>query len=141
MWGDVMRRASLPALVATLALACGSEVVVEGPRDDDGPSPPTPIGGNGPQPAPIGGGGATSTSTGPGVPSMKLCGAGHPPCPPSEYCDLVSDNCTGQGSCQLGPDGCDDDCPGVCGCDGQIYCNACIAQSNGTDVASSDLCL
>ncbi len=40
----------------------------------------------------------------------------------------------------LAPTGCDDDCPGVCGCDGQFYCNACNAQQAGTDVSDSDAC-
>ncbi len=31
-------------------------------------------------------------------------------------------------------DGCQMDCPGVVGCDGKTYCNACIARTKGIRV-------
>ena len=35
---------------------------------------------------------------------------------------------------------CQRDCPGVCGCDGNFYCNACIANSKGISVDYSGSC-
>lgn len=35
---------------------------------------------------------------------------------------------------------CQQDCPGVCGCDGQTYCNECIANSKGITVVSNGPC-
>ena len=61
------------------------------------------------------------------------CGPGQPPCPPDEYCDVPGDMCDTTGTCMNRPTACDDDCPGVCGCDGMMYCNVCTAQQNGTD--------
>ncbi len=61
------------------------------------------------------------------------------PCPPGFYCAYPG-ACGGTGTCQPAPDGCTDDCPGVCGCDGRDYCNACSAQQNGSDVAHDGSC-
>ncbi|AKT39271.1 uncharacterized protein CMC5_034190 [Chondromyces crocatus] len=44
------------------------------------------------------------------------------------------------GLCEPRPKGCDDDCPGVCGCDGKFYCNSCYAQSAGMDVSPGTTC-
>lgn len=35
---------------------------------------------------------------------------------------------------------CVQDCPGVCGCDGETYCNTCIANSQGIAVVSNVPC-
>ncbi|MCL4815012.1 MAG: hypothetical protein HND27_10250 [Bacteroidetes bacterium] len=35
---------------------------------------------------------------------------------------------------------CSQDCPGVCGCNGQTYCNECIANSNGIKVIKKEPC-
>ena len=35
---------------------------------------------------------------------------------------------------------CQQDCPGVCGCDGKTYCNECIANSKGISVVSFSPC-
>jgi len=35
---------------------------------------------------------------------------------------------------------CTQDCPGVCGCDGETYCNECIANSVGISVVSHSPC-
>jgi len=77
---------------------------------------------------------ATGTPTGP--PTNLPCGVGQPPCPPYEYCEIPGDVCDAQGTCATKPTTCDDDCPGVCGCDGNDYCNECVAKANGTDVVS-----
>ena len=36
---------------------------------------------------------------------------------------------------------CDADCPGVCSCNGQFFCNACGANAAGLDVSSKVDCL
>ena len=35
---------------------------------------------------------------------------------------------------------CVQDCPGVCGCDGQTYCNECIANSQGIAIVANTPC-
>lgn len=35
---------------------------------------------------------------------------------------------------------CLQDCPGVCGCDGNTYCNECIANSKGIRVVADEPC-
>ncbi|KYF60369.1 hypothetical protein BE08_37780, partial [Sorangium cellulosum] len=61
-----------------------------------------------------------------------------------EYCDFPDDSCgtfDTVGQCAVRPGGCPEDCPGVCGCDGNFYCNACSAQQAGVDVSTSIACL
>lgn len=45
------------------------------------------------------------------------------------------------GTCEATPQGCPEDCPGVCGCDGQKYCNQCDAHAKGVSVSSDVSCL
>lgn len=87
------------------------------------------------------GGSASSTSSG-GTPlacggrSGGICGA-------EEFCDFPDDSCgtfDTIGRCLPLPGGCPEDCPGVCGCDQQFYCNACAAQQAGVDVSTSTSC-
>lgn len=60
---------------------------------------------------------------------------GETTCGAEEYCDYADDcGAAGGGTCMERPIICTADCPGVCGCDGRIYCNACIAASMGIDV-------
>jgi hypothetical protein len=58
-------------------------------------------------------------------------------CGPTFFCDFDPNAMCGaadaQGVCRPRPSICPADCPGVCGCDGRFYCNACTAQSMGTD--------
>ena len=63
-------------------------------------------------------------------------------CPDGRYCDLP-DGCgfpDATGVCKDKPSGCFADCPGVCGCDGKFYCNACMANEQGVDVSTGDSC-
>ncbi|MEZ4442997.1 MAG: Kazal-type serine protease inhibitor domain-containing protein [Polyangiaceae bacterium] len=66
------------------------------------------------------------------------------PCAFGEFCYYApGDGCgfdDGTGICQTLPQGCTEDCPGVCGCDGQDYCNECQANAMGVSVASSGAC-
>ena len=43
------------------------------------------------------------------------------------------------GTCKPKPEGCFTDCPGVCACDGQTYCNECEANKAGADVDPTQL--
>lgn len=64
------------------------------------------------------------------------CSAESETCDRTEYCDW--DGTCGApgtpGTCEPRPEVCTADCPGVCGCDGEFYCNACVAASAGVDV-------
>ena len=63
-------------------------------------------------------------------------------CPDNQYCDY-DQGCgfaDGTGNCRPRPEVCQDDCPGVCGCDGQEYCNACVAAAAGVDVLRDGAC-
>lgn len=66
------------------------------------------------------------------------CGPEHA-CASDQYCEGDDTSC-GEGTCKPRPSGCPEDCPGVCGCDGADYCNACDARANGTDVARDAPC-
>src|SRR5262249_56328374 len=68
-------------------------------------------------------------------------------CGINSFCDFSAPTCgLAQGSfaagiCQPRPQLCPLDCPGVCGCNGQFYCNACLAHVAGTDDSSDRSCL
>jgi hypothetical protein len=66
-------------------------------------------------------------------------------CDKDAYCDFEPGDMCGagkgaEGVCRPRPTNCPADCPGVCGCDGKFYCNACGAHSDGVDDTSSDSC-
>jgi len=62
-------------------------------------------------------------------------------CAPTDYCRFeFADACGPPGSCEPRPTGCPEDCPGVCGCDGALYCNECIAAASGVNVDPSFAC-
>ncbi len=71
-------------------------------------------------------------------PSLPECDDAHP-CADGLFCARV-DGCGGPGVCQPRPSGCARDCPGVCGCDGHDYCNACNAAQAGVNVAHEGTC-
>ena len=117
-WNEVAigwrRRAlAFAALGAMLGTACGG--------DDSPPAPPawegTPCGGF----------------------SGRSCGDN------PAYCDFPDEHRCGQadgaGVCRARPDVCIADCPGVCGCDGKFYCNACEAHLAGVDDVSDGHCM
>jgi hypothetical protein len=90
------------------------------------------------------GGASTGGSSSGGSGNYSWCGPlpGDPTCAPDAYCNLL--NCqvsNSEGFCVPEPQGCTDDCPGVCGCDGKFYCNACSAQQAGVDVSDDKNCI
>jgi len=89
------------------------------------------------------GGSAGSTSGQGGAGGGETCGGtGDPPCGQDEFCDLPEGaNCAGEGTCQPRPEGCPEDCMGVCGCDQQFYCNTCMANAAGVEVSDDTSCL
>jgi hypothetical protein len=72
-------------------------------------------------------------------------GMAEAPCAKDEFCDYPTGSyCGGDdstGVCVKRPEGCPEDCPGVCGCDGNFHCNACSAQAAGVDVSDDKSCL
>ncbi len=73
----------------------------------------------------------------------RVCGTrGGVACNDDEYCDYerLCGRADGGGRCLPRPDFCTADCPGVCGCDGNFYCNACTAASRGIDVDPDGEC-
>ena len=112
----------------SLAAACGDVIV-----DNQG------TGGSGAGPATTSSS-SSSTDGGSGAPCDTFGGA---QCNPEEYCSFSDGWCGGGdigGVCLPRRDGCTRDCPGVCGCDGQFYCNACNAHQAGIDVAAGVFC-
>ena len=63
-------------------------------------------------------------------------------CAADEWCDLPNGcgNPDDLGVCKPKPQGCYADCPGVCGCDGKTYCNACVANAQGVDTSNNNSC-
>jgi len=90
------------------------------------------------------------TSPGLACPAIACVDAGPPTCggftgeecPDGSYCDFP-EGCgfaDGSGVCEPRPEGCTEDCPGVCGCDGAFYCNGCMAAQAGIDVLHEGDC-
>lgn len=74
---------------------------------------------------------------------LKACGQNGASCTGNEWCSFdPPGTCspTADGLCKPRPATCPTSCPGVCGCDGQIYCNACEASRAGTDIAGNTAC-
>jgi len=100
-----------------------------------------------------GGGAATGGSAGSGATAgadagKKSCGGlAEEGCGADEYCDYSyagKNWCGGDdsnGLCVKRPQDCLEDCPGVCGCDGKFYCNACTAHAAGTDDTDDTGCM
>jgi hypothetical protein len=87
-----------------------------------------------------GGGGETSASGGAGDVCGGFVGAA---CNKEQFCAFEDGGCgsaDGTGVCQRRPEGCTQDCPGVCGCDGNFYCNACMAHNAGVEVSAMASC-
>lgn len=65
-------------------------------------------------------------------------------CSETQYCDYPDGAMCGAfdapGTCQTRPGACAEIFDPVCGCDGNTYSNACVANSKGTDVAYKGAC-
>lgn len=64
-------------------------------------------------------------------------------CGPDEFCDWNTNGCGlrfEEGVCAARPPACDQVLDPVCGCDGEVYGNACEAASQGVDVAEAGGC-
>lgn len=82
---------------------------------------------------------------GDGGPMGAACGTrGTPPCPDGFYCDFPPASMCGVfdggGTCREMPGACIPEGPGVCGCDGTTYPNACLAASAGVSVDHAGAC-
>jgi hypothetical protein len=125
-----MRYCLLLAVMTAALAGCGGKVVVD-------------LGGS------VGSGGAGTGgagTAGSGGTTPPFCGGkqGYP-CPSDAYCQWDPPGlCSGfdnAGVCVPKPGGCPADCPGVCGCDGLFYCNACGAHAAGVDVSNDTSCV
>jgi hypothetical protein len=112
-------------------------------------------GGGGSGPSKGGSGGTSAGAGGSGVAgaggtgtggSTSFCKVGDPAgCGIGRFCQDDTKTC-GQsgkpGNCTQLPNACPDFCqsPGVCGCDGQRYCNACEAAAKGVSLATEAFC-
>lgn len=80
--------------------------------------------------------------SGAGEPCGGLAGR---PCGAGDYCDYPDDAACGEddvsGTCRGRPDVCTPVIDEVCGCDGEVYGNACEANRAGTDVYREGGCL
>lgn len=138
--GTLVRRAGLlvAAMISLFAAACDGDGG-GGTAGDGGTGGTTTTGGTG------GTGGTVTTGGTGGTGGNTVCGGlGNPACADAEYCDFPDDAMCGAaddtGLCEPKPEGCTADCPGVCGCDGQFYCNACVAAQAGVDVDPNASC-
>lgn len=134
-------------VIIGLVTGCGGVTSVPGRAGSGGTAGTTSGTGGG---AP--GSGGTAGSGGALPEAGKVCGtiAGLT-CGSDEWCDYTETyprngvvQCGGDdggGICRLRPQGCPADCPGVCGCDGKFYCNACLAHQAGVDDTSSQACM
>ncbi|XXX74524.1 hypothetical protein WMF30_43440 [Sorangium sp. So ce134] len=126
-----MNRALLgSALFGLLTAACG---------DDAAPG----SGGAGGSRDVVGTGGADASSTGGGAP-VACGGSAGATCGETEYCETPDDACPGEaeGVCAPRPSrgDCPEECPGVCGCDQRVYCNACLAHAAGVNASEDTSC-
>jgi len=61
-------------------------------------------------------------------------------CGPDERGGPEDGRCGGAGTGRPRPATCEEGCPGVCGCDGVHYCNACVAEQAGQAVDAEARC-
>jgi hypothetical protein len=80
---------------------------------------------------------STGTSAGTGGASVLCGGLAGAPCPAGAYCAVPDQMCggnDGSGTCTALPQGCIQLYQPVCGCDHNVYPNACTANAAGIDV-------
>jgi len=126
----------------SLAGGCG------GSTDEDGSGGSGGSGGAGATGGSGGSGGAGGSSASGGVSgsagSGQTCGGllGEV-CPSGEWCNFTPDSCGNgdqTGQCEATPAGCEFLYAPVCGCDGQLYENDCVAYTAGVDVNGDGGC-
>jgi len=62
-------------------------------------------------------------------------------CTSAQYCDISNNRCAANaGTCKARPQGCTADVDPVCGCDGVVYSNTCMAAAAGTDISDLGGC-
>lgn len=65
-------------------------------------------------------------------------------CPTTHYCDYAEPGACGRldetGFCRPRPTECETECVEVCSCDGNTYCNACLALMAGRDIEHEGPC-
>jgi len=61
-------------------------------------------------------------------------------CPSTQFCLKQDLDCNGAGTCAVRPTVCPDVENDICGCDGRIHMNSCVAHRNGTNVAPFSVC-
>ncbi len=61
-------------------------------------------------------------------------------CDPGLFCSKATGDCGGAGECIPEPEVCPAIFDPVCGCDGQTYSNACVANAAGVSIASEGAC-
>jgi hypothetical protein len=78
------------------------------------------------------------------VGTLKACGKNNVQCLGTEWCSFDPPGTCGpsaDGLCKARPTVCPTSCPGICGCDGKVYCNACEASRAGTDIVGNTACV
>jgi hypothetical protein len=93
-----------------------------------------------------GSGGAKSTGGASASDGGATCGGRRGNvCAADEYCEYGAGPSCGAadntGLCTKRPTVCTEDCPGICGCDGKFYCNACGANAAGVPATGDKSCL
>jgi hypothetical protein len=81
----------------------------------------------------------------PGEEEPVACGGWNPePCPDGQFCNFpIESYCgfaDGSGVCEAIPDACIAQSEPVCGCDGNTYDNACLANAAGVSVKEEHAC-
>lgn len=82
----------------------------------------------------------------PAFPELSVCGGiAGTPCADGQYCNYEATGTCGegdqQGMCMSIPEICTKEFDPVCGCDGNIYSNACMAHAAGVSVAPTETCM
>jgi hypothetical protein len=138
-----MRFVLLSLGLLSMVAACGGDAITSGGGGNAGGNN---SGGNNAGGSNAGGAGAGQSTGGSGAgggSGMVCGGVAGDTCPQGEVCDYPDDLCggtDGQGACITIPTGCTERANPVCGCDGVIHTNPCMAHAAGTDVSNLGGC-
>ena len=145
------RLAGVLVVLVVLAVACGPTVGDSGDAASDAGSSDGGAGTRGDASASATDtGGAADVTTAADFGEDSTGAAGVPcqgeTCLPGEFCDFAKATCGGpsdppdQANCRPLPDTCDEIYAPVCGCDGEVHSNACVAAAAGVDTWASPAC-